>query len=73
MCFYEVYATAATNGKDNAVMITNVDCRDHTIKTNLTGNVEAYLIDKDNLMEKVEINASEFDLKENQVIFIKTK
>ena len=69
----KVYATAATNGKDNAVMITNVDCRDHTIKTNLTGNVEAYLIDKDNLMEKVEINPSEFDLKENQVIFIKTK
>lgn len=68
----KVLVTAATNGNDYAAMITNVDNCDHIIKTNLSGCFEAFLIDSENLMTKIEIDTNEFTLKENQVILLKS-
>ena len=66
-----VYAVSAVSGKEKAVLISNTTGIDQTIKTNLGGNFKAYLIDIDHLMTEEEINASEFVLKENQVILLK--
>lgn len=67
----KIMVTAATNGKENAVMITNADSCEHVIKTSLCGKFEAYLIDEKNMMEKVEIDPTEFTLKGYQVLLLK--
>lgn len=68
----KVLALAAVNGDEKAVLITNTTEEDVTVKTNLEGDFEAYLIDIDHLMTKEDINPNEFTLKKEQVILIKT-
>ena len=64
-----VYATAATDGKTNGVLIANTG-EATQILCPFTGKTTAYLIDEDHFMTETEINASDFVLEANQVIYI---
>ena len=63
-----VYAAAATDGSKNAVLIANIG-EDTEVSLNMS-NIIAYLIDEQHLMEQVDINAENFTLAKNQVIYI---
>lgn len=64
-----VYAVAATDGRTDAVLLSNLG-EDKNVSTNLA-NFDAYLIDEDHHLEKVEINSSYFEIKKNQVFLLK--
>ncbi len=68
-----IYAVGATNGKDNAVMISNTTVNCATIKTNFDGNYEVYLIDEKHPITLTNYSADSFKIKKNQVILIKNK
>ena len=63
-----LHIVAACQGDKKAALITNTSGIDRMVKTNLGSEFEAYLIDADHLMEKVNIKASEFIVKENQIL-----
>lgn len=66
-----VLTLAAAKNEKRAVIITNVSGKDERVYTNLGKDFEAYIIDEDNMMTPVDIDASNFTLKENQVILLK--
>ena len=68
-----IYAVGASNGKENAVLITNTTVNNATIKTNLDGNYEVYLIDEKHSIALTNYSADSFKMKKNQVILIKNK
>ena len=68
-----IYAVGASNGKENALLITNTTVNNATIKTNLDSNYEVYLIDKTHAIALTNYNANNFKIKKNQVILIKNK
>ncbi len=44
---------------------------DTIVETNLDESYEVYLVDEEHTLEKVDILATRFELKENQVVLIK--
>lgn len=66
-----VYAVAASDGTKKAVMIANISEECKTIETNVNDKMDIYLIDENHFMTKEEMNAKEFVLEKNQVVFIK--
>ena len=68
-----IYAVGASNGKENALLITNTTVNNATIKTNLDSNYEVYLIDKTHAITLTNYSANNFKIKKNQVILIKNK
>ena len=58
---------------EKGVLLTNATDCDQTIKTNLTENFEAFLIDENHLMTKAKINPATFVLKANQIILLRQK
>ena len=67
-----LHVISAACGNEKAVLIANTTGSDQVVKTNLEGAFEAYLIDIDHLMTKEELNPSEFTLKENQIVLLKS-
>ncbi|MBQ4517929.1 MAG: hypothetical protein II997_05020 [Clostridia bacterium] len=68
-----IYVVAATDQNEKGVLLTNATDCDQTIKTNLTENFEAFLIDENHLMTKAKINPATFVLKANQIILLRQK
>ncbi|MBO5454876.1 MAG: hypothetical protein J6A69_13070 [Clostridia bacterium] len=66
----DIYVLAATDGKSNAVLITNTG-EDDKIEINLTSDYTVYLIDENNLMTETDKNPVIFNLGKNQAILIK--
>lgn len=66
----DVYAAAAVNGDKKAVLIANIGA-DTVINTNLAG-FDVYLIDETHLMEKVSLDPENIEIKENQVVLLKS-
>jgi len=64
-----VYVLGATDGKESGVLITNIG-EDTEIHTDFSKNATAYIIDKEHLYEKADIDLTSFELKKNQVIYI---
>lgn len=67
----KLYSVAGTNGKNNGIMISNTTGADTFVETNLDESYEIYLVDEEHNLEKVKLNAKEFELKENQVVLIR--
>lgn len=65
----DVYAVAATDGKTQMVLLSNIG-EDQTITTNLEG-FEVYLVDESHALEQVDLDSAKFTLKENQVVLLK--
>ncbi len=63
-----VYAVAATDGKEHAVMITNIG-EDRTLETELEG-FAVYLIDAEHRLEQVDWNSEAFLLKQYQTVYL---
>ena len=66
-----IYAVAASDAGNKAVMITNTSGADVKIETNIAQDFDVYLIDEEHLLEKVDAKANGFVLKQNQVVLIK--
>lgn len=64
-----VYSLMATDGNKSGVLLSNVG-ETTQIKTDFNGNLQAYLIDENNMMEPISINPKDFKLEQNQVIYI---
>ena len=67
-----VYCVAAADGDQKAVMITNAGETAQCIHTNLQGRFDAYLIDLNHLMTKVELDPAQFVLEGYQVVLLKS-
>ena len=65
-----VYAVSATDGERKSLIVSNVGKETFT-ETNLTGDFTVYIIDKDNYIEKTDLNPCGFTLNENTVAVIK--
>ena len=65
-----VYALAAKNGGKASVIITNVS-DDVEINLDLPDGFSVYIIDKENLVTKTELDPCKFILKENRIAVIK--
>lgn len=65
----DIYAVAATDGTQKAVLIANIG-KDITLDTNLE-DFDVYLIDEDHDIKKINANSTAFTIKENQVIHLK--
>ncbi len=65
----DVYAVAATDGKQKEVLVANIG-KDMILSTNLK-DFDVYLIDEDHSIEKIEADSSKLTLKENQVMLLK--
>ena len=65
-----IYAIAAKNDDKISIILSNIN-QDVKINLNLMDGFCVYLIDKENLMTKTELNPKEFLLRENTVAVIK--
>lgn len=65
-----VYSLAAADGEKRSVILTSL-AGDTLIETELSDGFYVYIIDKDNLFVKTELNPREFTLKENTIAIIK--
>jgi hypothetical protein len=65
----DLYAMAATNGKERGILITNIG-EDKEIETNLGRGYAAYLINEKNHMVKKRISVKNFKLKQCDTLFI---
>lgn len=66
----DVIAIAATNGKNNAIMISNTG-KDTELESNLDSSYKVYLLDREHFLTETDFSATAFTLKENQVALIK--
>jgi hypothetical protein len=64
-----IYAIAATDGSTDAVLISNLG-DDTQISTNLDG-FDVYLVDEEHMLEKIEMNSLNIEIKKYQVMLIK--
>lgn len=64
-----VYVTAATDDKKKGVLVVNLG-EDTKITTNLNEDMTVYLIDEEHMFEETNLNATEFVLKQHQVVYI---
>ena len=67
-----VYALAATDGNEKAILITNISDSDVNIETELKDKFEAFVIDKDHCLTPEEIDTKNFVIKSNRVMLIKS-
>lgn len=63
-----VYTLAATNGSKNGILISNIS--EDTILSMDCKNAKVYLIDKDNMMQEINADLSNFELKQYQVLYV---
>ena len=66
-----VYALAASNENERAVVISNISGEDREFTTNLPADMKVYAIDEDNFCVETELSPSSFTIKNNQVFLIK--
>ena len=66
----EVYALAATNGKDRGILITNLGEDAKEIETDLGRGYTAYAIDEKHFMTKKRISAKKFTLKQFDTLYL---
>jgi hypothetical protein len=64
-----LYAMAATNGRDRAILITNIG-EDKEIETNLGRGYTAYAIDEKHFITKKRISTKSFKLKKYDTLYI---
>ena len=67
-----VYAAAASDGNENAVLISNISGEDKTVKTNLDGSYKVYVIDEEHFLTEAPLNASEFVIKNIRLYLLRT-
>jgi hypothetical protein len=67
----ELYALAATDGNQKAVLMTYMGEGEIEVTTEFEEGAEVYLVDEAHMLEKVDYNAANFTLKQHQVVFIK--
>ena len=70
-CQKGTYALASTNGDKKAILLTNHSEDDQKVTLDADGDFDVYLIDQDNFLTKLDINAKDFVIGKNQVVFIK--
>lgn len=66
----ELYAVAATGGEDKILMISNPTDHEVEVQTNLSQDMNVFLIDQDNFFVKTDFSSSRFTLKPYQVVHI---
>ena len=65
-----VYALAAAKDDEKAILLSNVK-EDANVEINLSNEFFVYIIDKENLCVKKEVNPTKFTLAKNTIAFIK--
>ena len=68
----DLYATAATNGKDNAILLANIG-EEREVSLNLCGKYFAYAITDDTRMKPASIDPAAFRMAKDTVIFFTTQ
>lgn len=66
-----LYAVASSDGKRNAVLITNPTPEAVEVETNLPSSMDVYVIDTDKYLVKEDISADKFMIGPNQILYIK--
>lgn len=66
----DVYAIAASDGERKSVILSNIGS-DTKVELALPSGFYVYILDKENLITKTELNPNEFTLRENTVAIIK--
>ena len=64
----DMYATAATNGEETSVLLTNLG-EQTTVELNVP-HFKAYLIDQNNTYTEMEVQDNRFNVEKHQVIYI---
>lgn len=64
----QVYALAATDGKTLGVLVSNIG-EDTEVSMSLLAGAKAYLVDEAHMLEETELDASEFTLEKDQVVY----
>lgn len=67
----EVYAQAATDGNNQAFLISNISEEARSIEINLGSDMKAYLINAEKELEPVDINPESFTMQPDDVILFK--
>ena len=67
-----LYATAAMNGKDNAILLANIGEKKE-ISLNLSGEYFAYAITDDTRMKPVKLDPAAFAMEKETTVFLSTK
>ena len=68
-----VYAIAAADGRENAVMISNISGEDKSVSLGLGDSFKVYLVDEEHFLTEAQLSAAEFEIRNNQVVFITNK
>ena len=68
----DLYATAATNGKDNAILLANIG-EEREVSLNFCGKYFAYAITDDTRMKPASIDPAAFRMAKDTVIFFTTQ
>ena len=66
-----LYAAAATNGKDNAVLLANIG-EEKEISLDLEGKYYAYAATDDTRMKPVALDAASFQMEKDTFVFLST-
>ena len=66
-----LYALAATDGTDRALLVVNHSDAEQTVQTNLGDGFTAYLVDETSYLKEVPLCAASFTLGANQVVLLK--
>ena len=66
-----IYALAAANGENNALLIANTSGEEHEIKINLPAGMSVYIIDDTKKLERIDLNPSRFIMPKDSVVLIK--
>ena len=64
-----LYALAASDGKERGVLITNTG-KEKTVTTNLDETFDAYVIDLDRHMTKIDLSKASFTLAQNETLYL---
>jgi hypothetical protein len=68
----DLYATAATDGKENAILLANI-AEAKEISLNLEGKYYAYAATDDTRIKPAEINPAAFTMEKDTTVFFSTK
>ncbi len=66
-----LYALGATNGVEKAVMIVNYTEEARTVTTNLDGEWNAYLVDREHYLEPITLDPRAIEMSPNTVLLLK--
>lgn len=69
----EIYLISASDGENNAIMISNSSENDKKLQLSLDASYTVYLVDEEHFLQETELNPAKFTLKKDQVALVVNK